>query len=350
MYGFKQEVPLTVEEILKRATQEEIFNIFLKEPIISRQEGVVFYTAPYRDDTTARCYFEEFNGTLMFVDFTQHFHNLDCFNFVQTCLGECTFNDVLLYIDKTLELGISCGTILKEEKYQPKQGKRQFKPIKRDKRIYLAKRIFKNVDAQYWSRYEITFEQLVQDKVQPITTFRGVNRNGEEYTISPIDITYVYEEFESGNVKIYRPTATQPTPRFLTNCNQDDIFNARFFPLEGNVATITKSYKDCRVLRNLGLRNVVGFQNEGMVPSEKVLKEYFSNYKRIVILFDNDQPGRGASIKVKDRLEEVFPDKVIEATSIPINFYNLGAKDPADMVDKGLKKELVNFIKQKELE
>lgn len=349
MYGFKQHIELNAEEILARATQKEIFNLFIKDDIIPREEGGGFYTAPYRDDLTPKCYFEMLGNTLVFVDFTLEFHNLDCFNMVQECLN-CNFIEALQYIDRALDLGISYGTTLKEVKYKvERKSQSSYKPISRDRKIYTSRRAFRPQDAKYWTKYEITMSQLQEDKVFPVTTFRGTNRAGEVYTISPFDITYSYNEFLSGNIKIYRPLAQAPNPKFLTNCNQDDVFNENNFPLEGEKAVITKSYKDCRVLRNMEIINAVGFQNEGMVPSEAKLKKLFQNYKTLVIWFDCDQAGLGASIRVKERLQEVFPDKMIEIISLPVQYLDKGIKDPADMVDKGYKLELIEFINNKKL-
>lgn len=349
MYGFKQNVDLNIEEILKRATQEEIFNIILKDKIIPKELGGAMYVAPYRDDDSPGCYFEYIGNTLMFVDFTMYYHNLDCFNFIQRCLN-CSFHEALTYIDKALELGISSGSMtLKEVKYEFTTSKPDFTPIKRDRHIYIARRNFRDIDGQYWwFRYEITKEQLIEDKVFPITTFRGTDRTGKEYTITPFDITYCYTEFDK-SVKVYRPYAKEGAPRFITNCNQDCVFNESKLPLGGNTVVITKSYKDCRVLRNQGIINCVAFQNEGMIPSEEKLIKLFGNYNRIVVWFDNDQSGLGASIRVVERLKSIFPTKVIETVNLPTSYLDMGIKDPADMIDKKQKEDLINFINIKKL-
>ena len=55
---------------------------------------------------------------------------------------------------------------------------------------------------------------------------------------------------------------------------------------------ITKSYKDYRVLRNLGV-NVTWFQNEGAFPDN--LDDIINDYKDVIVFFDNDFTGLAAS-------------------------------------------------------
>ena len=99
---------------------------------------------------------------------------------------------------------------------------------------------------------------------------------------------------------------------------------------------ITKSYKDYRVLRNLGV-NVTWFQNEGSVPNN--LKKIINGYKDVIIFFDNDYTGLEAS----EKLVNIIGNKAREIY-LPIPLLEEGIKDASDMYLKKGVDELKLFL------
>ena len=84
MYQYRELVPLNTEEIFKRVSEEDIFKIVFEEI-----DFEIKYKAPYREDKVGDCYFEEFNGYIVFVDFADienTYTSKDCFEFLKRCL------------------------------------------------------------------------------------------------------------------------------------------------------------------------------------------------------------------------------------------------------------------------
>lgn len=329
-YGFSQYVPLTKENILRRVSQEDIFKMIFKESI---SEGE-YYTAPYREDSTPKCYFEYIEGELLFVDFANvksRFAQLDWINLIQLCYS-VNFAGALEIVNQHFQLGLgtsstSAKPILFDVQEEPN---RIIKP-KIQRNIFYYPRDFNKKDAMYWSAYGISKQNLIDDKVFPINLFQSTTKEGDFFSVAPYDITYAYTDFKENRVKIYRPLATDSAHKWFTNCNMDDVGSLSSLPLEGEDLLITKSYKDCRVLRNLRYTSI-WFQNEGMFPKEETLVDILRRFKRVFILFDNDEPGEVKSLLALKVLTDIctkngLQTKVLLAT-LPKN--DKDAKDSSD--------------------
>jgi hypothetical protein len=105
----------------------------------------------------------------------------------------------------------------------------------------------------------------------------------------------------------------------------------------GDTLYITKSYKDWRVLTNLG-KDAIYFQNEGMLPDISILSMYISVFNQVIVLFDNDKAGIPASNKVVKYINNHYSSKAISVV-LPFD-----EKDPADIIKAGKKQELINFL------
>jgi len=98
----------------------------------------------------------------------------------------------------------------------------------------------------------------------------------------------------------------------------------------GKELIITKGYKDYRVLKNNG-KNVVWFQNEGMMPNDLILNHLVNHFVNVIVWFDNDQPGITASEKVKNHINTLVPGKA-KNLWLPERGLAVGIKDPSDCI------------------
>ena len=194
---------------------------------------------------------------------------------------------------------------------------------------------------KFWSQYEISRQNLEEDKVIPIDLYKSTSRKSEPFVIKPLDIMYAYTDFDNNKVKIYRPYGNKEE-KWFTNCTQNDIGNINNLPISGDQLIISKSYKDCRVLRNQGL-NVVWFQNEGMIPAPTLLVSLCKRFKSIIVWFDNDEAGKKSAKLVVSHINSLFPGKV---KAIHLEGEQ---KDPSDYLAKKGKKNLLKFLKEKQL-
>lgn len=349
MYGYEKYPSgnISEEDVLSRTTEEDVFKIVIQDEIILDKGAT--YKAPYRSDNNGDCYFEEYKGMLMFVDFALpgNNKNLNWLSFIMKCYNINAL-EALELINNKLELGIGDNNY-EESIPEIRQSRREVCQKKFKKRVItILPRDFNYKDKQFWSKYEISRQNLEEDGVIPITLYRSTSKTGKYFTVKPFDICYAYTEFSDSRKKIYRPETNLPKAKWFTTCNQNDIGSIKHLPKKGDLLVITKSYKDCRVLRNQGL-NVIWFQNEGQIPKDELLINLLKRFKKIVIWFDNDSAGITNSKIVADKLKSLSTNNIIYSVMLPPKLLTINIKDPSDYIDKRGKEELLEFINLKVL-
>lgn len=344
MYEYVDFVPLNEEEILKRVTQEEIAEMILgykpimyqwiKSPIKERRSG----------DRTPGARFELWNNKLFFIDFGDQPTHRVIIKFVADYYN-VKFYEALRIINQYFGLGLGNETEIKvpkpviEHRYDVKSNTQK----QRTDIIYKPRPLTPK-DKSYWIPYEISRNNLIEDEVIAITWYKFYSNNQSKWMVNrPPDLTYAFTEFK-GRVKIYRPFSKS---KFITNCNSDDIGGYDKLPVSGNKLIIKKSYKDYRIVKNQEL-NTIWFQNEGQVPNEGLLIDLCERFDHIYIFFDNDEPGIKASFKISNIINSLYPDKALPIW-LPENFLPQGIKDPGNMMERGKKKELQQFLREKGL-
>lgn len=325
--------------ILSFLTQEEIFSIIFN--FLPKEFD--YCVSPFRADKNPGCFFHYYGGKLRFVDFGNsgrylniRMTSIDCFDAItvhkQFTSFHCTLEFLSDYILTTKKISLS-----KEAK-----TKLISKP-KKLKEIFIKPRGWDSRDPIFWAEYGISKKNLVEDKVFPVQSFTITNTKSGTITIYPKDASYAYTGFQYNHKKIYRPYNTGKY-RFMTNCTENDIGGIEFLDYSVKHLTITKSYKDYRVLKNLGY-NVIWFQNEGMIPKKEVLEEIILCYTTIYIFFDNDVQGIKASDDVTTVLEGWFIGQNFKQLHVPEKYIEKKVSDPSDMYKEIGKKELQEFLK-----
>lgn len=327
-------------KILEYVSEEEIFELVLGYKPIEYQ----YLCSPLREDKNPGCWFErKSNGKLIFIDYADPFYNKqDCFDFVKRFFNLSNFYQTLLFIKETL----IDGKDLKRrsvEKPLPLKEKKEKKPFE----IYIKARNYIQSDRLFWfNKYGITRKQLEEDKVFPVSKYVLKNTRKGDFFVTVSTNCYAYKGFEKNKTKLYFPFR-KGKGRFITNCDQNDIGCASSVKNTRQLV-ITKSYKDCRVLRNLGV-NCIWFQNEGMIPDKEMLVDFFNNhnFEDIVIFFDNDETGIIASEKVKGVLNNFVASRT---TTLPVFLLSEGVKDASDLYCEKGKKALIEFLKENKIE
>lgn len=339
MYGYHEYTPLNKDIILANISQEDIFKLAFKRDIIIGE----LYKAPYRNDINGDCYFQYANEKLWFIDFasTKGRHYKDCFDVLQECLN-ITHNSVLQYINNHFKLGLGDST--KEVEVQTVEV---YLKEDRKKTITYTPRLFNNKDKTFWQKYGITKQNLIEDKVEAVKLYRGYSKVNKVFTIKPFDLTYAYTDFKDNKVKIYRPEALDKKSKWFTNCNQNDLGNINNLPEKGDYLIITKSYKDCRVLRNLGLTSI-WLQAESMFPTNNILEDLGKRFNKIIVWLDNDQTGMARSKELKDLINKLYPNKANTVFIAP-KFLKENIKDPSDYIAKFGRAGLIEFIKENKI-
>lgn len=308
---------ISKESILSLVTQEQIFELVFKFKPVEYE----YVVSPLRNDDVPGCWFSlHDNGILYFVDFGNGRRHSDCFNIVQDYFKLPNFYLTLEYIFNSLIRG--------KEELKPIEAKRDIqRDVKKKVKLLIEARAFDGRDYQFWSQYGIRKKDLIEDRVFPIHRLYALNTKTGSHSIECRDIAYSYNDFPDSRKKIYFPLR-EGKRRFITNCSQNDVGGINSLLSYGSELIITKGYKDYRVLKNHG-KNVVWFQNEGMIPNDLILNKLVKPYLNVIVWFDNDQPGITASEKVKQHINTMFPSKA-KNLWLPERGLDLGIKDPSD--------------------
>lgn len=339
------------DEILKEVTQEQIFSlVFGFEP-----QEFFYVTSPFREDTSPGCWFEYFDdGILRFKDFGNpnrygrvRMRNIDCFDAIQVKFKLPNFYETLRYIKSQLIDNQDYIANTYKNKIQHHEGQKKRKGISNVK-IFVSTREWQLRDERFWSRYEISKANLQEDRVFPIAKYKLKNTKKGDFSFEPRDATYVYTNFQYSKKKIYRPYQNTSKKRFITNCDNNDIGDLDKLIIGGRQLIISKSYKDCRVLRNQGL-NSVWFQNEGQTPDPHILKTLVERFDEVVVWYDNDTTGIEAAQKVSGKINKVLGYNKSRYIYLPENLLAMKIKDPSDLIHKRDKQNLHSFLKHSKL-
>jgi hypothetical protein len=336
-------VPLNKFEILKRVTQEEIYQIVTNYlPQINK-----YVKSPLRDDKLAGAYYEWVKGILYFKDFADpNRHIRDCFQFIMEEYN-LNYNECLQFLDKYFKLGIEEGNALpvlyEFVDYSSKKHNLSKSTRKGENdilEIQKKTRKFSDFDKYYWlNRFGIEKKHLIEDDVFPLVWYKFFSiKKNEWVVVRPMDICYALEEFEGIYTKIYRPLTIKG--KWLTNCTENHIGNYFNLPLYGQKLLIQKAYKDCRVVRNEGIRNTVWFQSETMFPKPEVLIPLIKRFNEIIIWYDNDEAGIIGATKLMNEINTHFPNK-----AKIVFLEDKSTKDPASLRETKGRKALESFLK-----
>lgn len=332
-------IPLNTEEILKRVTQEEIFEIVFKRKINTHSK----YLAPYRNDKNPSCFFKQGDNYLYFNDLAFSNIGINCFNFIQKVYN-ISFVEALQLINKELKIGLGDSS----DELKKELPKTYFIEKEKEKKnvitpIHIEEKEFNEYDLKYWGLFGITKENLVEDSVKSLHSFIiGSEENFKGYMADRL--SYAFTEFEKNKLKIYQPLSEYY--KWRTNCNENDIGSIKHLTYNKDKIIITKSYKDCRVLRNLGFDSV-WFQNETMIPSNDILKNIMRGYRRKYIFYDNDKAGFEGANKLYEVMYKMIQNvyDIPSLLQIPPQLNPKGIKDISDLYRLKGKDAVVRFFK-----
>lgn len=327
------------EKLLSYVTEEDIFKLVFEEI----PDEFEYVTSPFREDNYPGCWFQKgLRGDLRFVDFGNmqvvngiKMQNIDCFNAVQVYYNLPNFYQTLDFIYQKLILG---RDIKKLQRTKPQQSVPRI--IKRVS-IDIEVRNFENRDARYWKQFGISRQNLIDDGVFPVRRFLVRNTRHGDILRRPSKITYAFTNFKEGKKKLYSPYENSKK-KFLTDCNEDDIGEIDSLKPKTNSLIISKSYKDCRIIKNFGFDSV-WLQGETMIPSNNTLISLCNRAREIIVFFDNDSVGIEAAKRLCELINTFLPGKA-RYVHLPEELLKRSITDPGDMYQKMGKLHIENFL------
>jgi 5S rRNA maturation endonuclease (ribonuclease M5) len=138
--------------------------------------------------------------------------------------------------------------------------------------------------------------------VSPLEYYK-LSRNEPDGSVSEITITgfnlYGYFKNDGTLYKIYQPKILNR--KFLKMANY--IQGSEQLTLTKDYLVITSSLKDVMAFNKLGFNNVecIAPDSENTIIKETSIEKLKSKYKSICVLFDNDDAGKMAMEKYKER-------------------------------------------------
>lgn len=298
---------LDSEFILKRVSQEEIFERFLNIDVQTHS----LFSSPLRVDHKPTCnFFYSRSGDLLYKDFSGHFTG-NCFQIVKF-IYNCDYNQALQIIAKEFKL-IEGDNIIERI---PKVFNKQIKE-KADIKVQWAS--FEKDDLNYFKQFGITLKTLNFFEVGKCKFF-WIN-NTLIYSTKKENPAYGYY-FGKNELKIYLPFNT---PRFY--CNTNIIQGLKQLPKQGNRLIITKSLKDVMTFYELGIPAIAP-QGESQIIPESLANELKKRFKIIYVLYDFDLTG----IRSANKMKKLYGFKILFLTNGRFKTYNFKAKDISDYV------------------
>jgi hypothetical protein len=157
-------------------------------------------------------------------------------------------------------------------------------------------------DSKFWTSFKISSSLLSKYNVVPLSFFT-MEKKEEDGSMLSYKFTkaYTYGYFrENGELyKIYMPKVTEK--KFIKV--QNYVQGIDQLKYEAKYLVITSSLKDLMCFNKLGIGNVecIAPDSENTMIGESVMGKLSNQYSKIIVLFDNDEPGIKAAQRYKDK-------------------------------------------------
>jgi len=151
-------------------------------------------------------------------------------------------------------------------------------------------RHWNNLDQKYWSEYFISSKILEYYNVHPLK-FYSMAKEDDPNSLIKTERNYLYGYFrEDGTLyKIYQPKVIKKKFIKVTNYIQGkDQLN-----YDKPYLVITSSLKDLMTFRKLNVQDAeaIAPDSENTIIPDNFLEPLIKRYKKVFVLFDNDEPG-----------------------------------------------------------
>lgn len=162
-------------------------------------------------------------------------------------------------------------------------------------------RLWNNEDVKYWSQYKLGSDILEKYEVYPLDYYIMTKKeiDGTLRSFRKVQ-QYTYGYFNSSGelIKIYQPKLKDKkfikVKHYLQGIDQ--------LTYKTKYLLITSSLKDLMCFMSLGIGNIesVAPDSENTLIDSVLMKKFLSKYDKVMVLFDNDDPGKKSAEKYKE--------------------------------------------------
>lgn len=324
---------LTLETILQRTTEYEIFRHYLRHDF---KLGRPFKSPFFTDNNPSASIIRTSTGRLHFTVFGKSEYNGKCIDFVRHFYPGCDYNQILINIDRDLNLGIANGrgtsSIVRplfDNALEEKKAPCLIQPITR---------AFDTRDFEFWNLFHLDEDDL---KTPPVVyALHSVLIDKILWPLAPDELAYGFY-FGNGLWKIYRPFAPKRN-KWRCNVPKDFLFGINEIDPDMGAIQI-KAVKDYKVARK-HYPNLYIIQYEGATVINEVNLAFLKTLPWVLICNDPDDAGIASTDKYLQLSENFRPFE------IPPCYISLPRiKDLADM-DRYHGSEIVNEIITKNID
>lgn len=295
----------------------------------------VMYHSPFSKDNNPSFTFYCSGYKLFFKDFSSGNHG-DILNLVQS-LFHLTTSEAINKLYNDLIIKNKSHSIPRVSLTEKKENKL----CSFETKIEVILRDFNKKDLEYWSQYYFDKNILNKYDIKPVQQV-WLNNEGwlekDKLWYQNKENNPCYRYLFNGKYKCYKPLEKNKKKKWVNNC--DNIHNIQGFKqlLKGDTLILTKSYKDVIVSNEHLKIPSLAFHGENHYHHEKVINWMKKEYKKIIIIYDNDETGINSAKKMYDSYNLSYfhiPKEYLIKDNI---------KDISDFVKKYGIKELQNLI------
>lgn len=197
------------------------------------------------------------------------------------------------------------------------------KPVtKHTTRIRIKSKLFSSEGLGFWSKYGIDLELLNWKQVKEVEYIWYSDEQEVPHSCNK-ELTFAYPEYnrkyKTWHYQIYIPLTKDKQFKFRNDLSHNMLYGNNHLEYKTELLVITKSNKDILVLKKFGYESIAA-RSETTPIKLKHIEYYKTRYKRLVILYDNDEAGVQAA-SIYD-----LPSVIIPIES--------GCKDISDFLEK----------------
>lgn len=202
----------------------------------------------------------------------------------------------------------------------------EFKQASKYKVSKYVFRSWSSQDQYFWTQFNIGSKLLDEHCIRPLQNYTMLKED-KELCITGL---YLYGYFKTDGTlyKIYQPKTLDKKFIKIADYIQGSE-QVKQYPY----LIITSSLKDIMAIKSLKLTmDIIAPDSENTLIKKEKMEEYIQNYKKVLILFDNDEAG----IKAMQKYKETYPE--IDICLLPMS------KDPSDSIRDHGAKEVRNRL------
>lgn len=154
--------------------------------------------------------------------------------------------------------------------------------------IEVASRPFNERDLVFWRQFNIT-EAILKEYTTTAIKCYWIAKEQKLPSYPPVSGGYAYREWDK--YQLYFPYA-EKKKKFRNNYTEACLHGWKQLRRNTDLCIITKSRKDVMCLRSFGYDAISPRSESTMVP-QPYLQQLEKDYKRILVLFDNDMKHKG---------------------------------------------------------